>query len=172
MLNRFLLIKKAGLIILIVAVLSVAIIYLQSDAQNRAEKIFSLQAQFAADSKMIDQLSSWESKADKAKQYNQLMGRYLISKDQLLTFSGDMTSLAQRNNLTASVSFGEGGSPSENFRRTNINVSFSGTAQLKDLTNFFSALESSRYFIKDQRIELVFQNNNASGNFGGQVFSF
>ncbi len=172
MLNKFLLVRKLAIIIFVAAILTTAIIYLQSDIQQRADKIHSFLARFAENSRDISQLADMESKAEQAKQYNQLMSRYFITKDNLLTFPGDINSLAQRNNLSANVSFGEEAASPGSLRRTNVNLSFSGNAQLKDLANFLSALEQSRYFVKIQRFDSIFQGASASGNFSGQIFSF
>jgi hypothetical protein len=151
-------------------VLLIAIFFLASDIGNLANKIYQTRKDINFGLQAINSLAGLRQDYEQAKIYMPEVGGILPSKDQLLSFSKDMNTMAKLNQVSLNLNIGQENRPAAS-QLTQIDVSTAGQGTFNNLLSFLKTVENSRYFIKFGSLDFQQANYNASLNLSGKIIS-
>lgn len=157
----------------IVIVLGGILWYVKADIDKHLETTKTLRTDVTNIENALSALASLQGDAETANNYLAQIDRMLITKDQLLTFSTDISFLAQQAGFTGSPKFGEDTAPQTGeLHKTNFSLFLEGDKGVGDLGNFLKLVEQSKYYVRFNSIDLVRDGAAMRVTLGGYVVSF
>lgn len=167
------LLKNIGISAIIIAAITGAIFFVKNDINGKADRMERAKTEAKKTGQSSQELADLEVDYKKAKGYEDSINSYYINKDQILTFSKDMSAMAKQNKLSLNLVFGGETPLSDLFpRKTNIIATLEGEATMVNFMDFLKVAENSRYFFGFKNIEVDISGNRLRANISGQVMSF
>lgn len=157
----------------IIVVLIGGVWYMKSRIDEKFLVIEQKQVSVRANEKSLATLAMLQGNAEKAKQYLPQIDRMLTTRDQLLSFSTDISFLAQQAGFAGSPKFKEETAPQTgDLRKTNFSLSLEGVKNVDGLGNFFRLVEQSKYYVRFDTIDVTREGGNLRATLNGYVISF
>lgn len=137
--------------------------------ESSVKKISSQYSTLTTRSNSLLSLATLRGEFVKANPYFSFLENILPPRDQLLSFSKELESIARKNNLEFSFSFGEeklssGKEPGQISFRLIVGGNY------EDISDFLGGIETSRYFIDPTSVDLVKKGSGFSATINGKVF--
>lgn len=140
------------------------------DITRRVAQIQNTEQELALRREAITTLTRLRGEAERARQYKDLLVNILPSQDALIGFPREAQAMARRRELAFFIKFGEetaaaGGEPGS--------LSFQATANgtFEQFVAFLRDLESSRFFVALDQVELLHTGSRVAATLHGRVFS-
>lgn len=164
------LLLKLGIGLAVVLILATLMFLLSFDISRRVRQIQNQRSEMVFRTQTIDALASLKSDFAKAKPYFSFLENILPQKDQLITFSKDLETLARQNKIDLGFSFGSE-APSSETEPGSLSFTLTAAGTFSDLLGFFKDINKSRYFVNFISIDLNKRDTVYTGNLSGRVFS-
>ena len=147
------------------------ILFLNSDIKGKAKEMEYLQGTLGFRLQATDSLVALREDYSKAQQYIPALDTILPTRDQLLSFPRELTNTAKEEKITLNINLGEEVQKSKTKLGT-IEFTMSGQGIFDNFINFLKNMETGRYSIKLDNLDLTRQGENIRVLTKGKVFSF
>jgi len=153
-----------------VIVLVALTLLLSSDISRRVNQIQSQRSELFFRTQTIDVLATLKSDYEKVRPHLSFLENILPSKDQLITFSKDMETMARQNKVDLGFSFGPE-TPATDGDPGYLSFTITVAGTFNDLLAFVKDVGKSRYFTNFVSIDINRRDSVYTGNLSGRVFS-
>lgn len=156
-----------------IVVLLGAIWYVKSEIDRKFLIVGQIRSELQAKEVSLSDLAKLQGDAEKAKSYGPQLDRLFTTKDQLLSFSADMSFLAKQSGFSGSPQFrDETAPPSTDLQKTNFSLTLEGTKDFSDFATFLGAVEKSKYFVRLATLDVSHEGGVFRVTANGYVLSF
>jgi len=147
------------------------ILFFASDIKGKAEEIKQLQNTLGFRLRASDSLLVLREDYSKAQEYIPSLETILPTRDQLVTFPREITSQAKEKEVNLNVNLGKEVVKTDKSLGT-IEFTMSGQGLFENFISFFKDMESGRYSVKIENLDLTRQETKVKILAKGKVFSF
>lgn len=165
--------RTLGIALGIIVVLLGAIWYVKSEIDRKFLAVGQIRSELQAKGISLSDLAKLQADAEKAKKYEPQLDRLFTTKEQLLSFSTDMSFLAKQSGFSGSPQFKDETTPSSaDLQKTNFSLALEGARNFSDLATFLSAVEKSKYFVRFVTLDVSHEGDVFRATTNGYVLSF
>ncbi len=147
------------------------ILFLNSDIKGKAKEMEYLQSTLGFRLQAADSLVILRKDYSKAQQYIPALDTILPTRDQLFRFPRELTNTAKEEEITLNINLGKETLKTETKLGT-IEFTMSGQGIFDNFINFLKNMETGRYSIKLDNLDITRQGENIRVLSRGKVFSF
>ncbi len=164
------LVINLGIVVGALFVASMIIVLLSYDIGRRALMIQGYTKELRARVDASLAISSLKTDFELAKPYFSVLENILPIRDSLISFPKDISFVAQKNKISAAVSFGsETASTVATPGFVNFSMVLEGSYD--DILKFMAEVERGKYVIDWASVDFSFNKKNYTGTISGRVFS-
>lgn len=164
------LITRLGIVAGACFVAVIIISLLSYDIGRRAEMIQGYTKELRARVDASLAISSLKTDFEVAKPYFSVLENILPIRDQLISFPKDISFVAQKNKISAAVSFGTETAATASAPGF-VNFSMVLEGSYDDILKFMKEVEHGKYVIDWANVDFSFNKKNYTGTISGRVFS-
>jgi len=161
----------AGVPLGISLILTTILFFMGSDIVKRTDQIKQLRGDLLFRLQLTESLALLRKDSEQAKNYITEIENILPSRDQLVSFPRDLSTIARQNKIDLNSSLGQEGSEGIG-KLGQTNFTMTGQGLFDDFISFLKTLETARYFINLKSIDFTRRDSNFGALMTGQVFSF
>ncbi len=156
-----------GISLFLIAIL----FFIGSDITKRIDQIKQIRADLLFRQQLTESLALLHKDSQEAQNYSSELENILPTRDQLLNFPHDLSTIARQNKIELNSSLGQETSGAvEGLKKVGFTMATQGS--FDNFINFLKSLETGRYFIDLGSIDFSRQNNNFKAFMNGGVFYF
>ncbi|HDH07564.1 MAG TPA: hypothetical protein ENG89_00905 [Candidatus Moranbacteria bacterium] len=155
----------------IVVLLGVALFFLSSIVEDKAEQIRKAKEELSFRSQVSESIALLRNESGQVEPYLDDLENILITKDNLVNFSQDLKTIAQQNQISLNLSFGTE-TPKTKNELGKINFTITIDGDFDNLIKFLKDLENSKYFVKLDKLDLTKKGGGLKIILKGVIFYF
>ena len=151
-------------------ILAIILVFIGFDIAKRTEQIVQARSDLLFRQQSTETLALLRQDSQQAQNYTYELDNILPSRDQLVSFSRDLSTIARQNKVDSNVNLGQEAGGAGKLRQTSFAMTSQGP--FDNFITFLKSIETARYFVNLDSIDFTRQDSVFRALINGKVFSF